>query len=230
MEKTDDPQVGARLVQDAHISYPTYKSDFAKQADAELKATGNDSKLSEMNEIAHPRIIDSLYALYFREFVIENGFQKPLTERYRSALKSYASNDYKYTFVRSGLSHKLLLNAGLIESDDAESISFYANELIDSRMGEYSLILRCLDKIKGSISAIEFRSMKSRLAQQIEESKIDEVELEKNIKLMIAEKEAFFEKNPNIKEGRIFLEGWKAIGFGKRRENLNNLSDRLSKF
>ncbi|MCE7061423.1 hypothetical protein [Dyadobacter sp. CY343] len=232
LTKTGDlsSNANARFSGDSHISYPTLKSKLVEEAQAELKATGDDSKLVALDELGHLKLADSLYATDFQKIELtanEDGI--PLINRYNALITSYSHNPYQQAHIQSALSRRILVNLGLVGSDYFPTIAYFTDQLLDSHMGEYQLILKCLEKLKGNVPVDQISQMSTKLRHQIENSRTNEIELAKGIQAMIIEREKQLADNPSQKKGRLMLSSLKEIDLGLRQRTLEQCSDRLSR-
>jgi hypothetical protein len=230
LTKTADltSNTNARFSGDSNISYPTLKSKLVEEAQAELKATGDDSKLVALDELGHLKLADSLYATDFQKIELtakEDGI--PLINRYNALITSYSRNPYQQAHLQSALSRRILANLGLVGSDYFPTIAYFTDQLLDSHMGEYQLILKCLEKLKGNVPVDQISQMSTKLHQQIESSRTNEIELAKGIQAMIIEREKQLADNPSQKKGRLMLSSLKEIDLGLRQRTLEQCSDRL---
>ncbi|KAA0990879.1 hypothetical protein [Dyadobacter aurulentus] len=82
---------------------------------------------------------------------------------------------------QASYSKKILFDYNLINSEHYDQIKFLTNELIISKMGDYSTIIASLQKLKNNINEKSFNDLLERTNVQIQQS----FEREKATKLMI---------------------------------------------
>jgi hypothetical protein len=103
---------------------------------------------------------------------------------YRKFIKTYEKDAILVSQFRNKYAKRLLLDYKILESDRYQDMEYYTNELVESHLGNYALIFKCLAKLEGNIDHKQFANLVQKTHQQVDES----VSNERILKIAIADK------------------------------------------
>ncbi|TLU99011.1 hypothetical protein [Dyadobacter luticola] len=109
---------------------------------------------------------------------------------YRKFIETYKDERIMLSQFRNQYAKRLLLDYKIMNSDRYQDLQFYTNELIESHLGNYDLILKCLSKLEGNIDKEQFAKLVQDTHLQMNESVENEKLLKVAIADMIRQKEA----------------------------------------
>src|SRR6218665_1645740 len=132
------------------------------------------------NQRAHyDELLDEIDIL----FPLENFPEQERVEadqKYRVFVKSHP-NEVFLPIMRNRYSKFMLVNFRLLETDNYEQIKYYTNELIEAKSDKHELLIKCLKRLKGNITANDFNQLQRHTINLLKEQQ--EAELTKLIKL-----------------------------------------------
>jgi hypothetical protein len=193
--------------------FPTLSAHRIKEEIPSIKKTGDVSQLIRSENKLYQKVREIF------DFSIKPNNGGLAKERdkaqiaYRKFIKTYGTDTILTSQFRNQYAKSLLLDYQILESDLYADLEYYTNELIESHLGNYDLILKCLSKLEGNIDRQRFAKLIQSTHQQMDESVSNERLLKVAIADMIKQKqsEAIERQNLARSTGEAYKPGKKLM-------------------